>query len=65
MRYDDEELATVVFLLEGPETSLVYDLDGLDLGSVVDGTWLLVVHNLNVEDVLVGFLGAQMNMSLR
>lgn len=65
MRYDDEELATVVFLLEGPETSLVYDLDSLDLGSVVDGTWLLVVHNLNVEDVLVGFLGAQMNMSLR
>jgi hypothetical protein len=37
----------------------------LDLGSVVDGTWLLVVHNLDVKDVLVGFLGAQMNMSLR
>jgi len=62
---NDEELASFIFLLEGPESLDVHDFDRLDLRGVVEGgARREVVNNLDVEDMLVGLLGAQVHVAL-
>lgn len=63
-RDNDEELTAIVLLLEGPQTALVDDLHRIDVWALIErGPRSQVVHNLDVEDVLIRLLSAQMDMA--
>lgn len=62
VRHDYEELPSLVLLLESPLDFLIDDLNGSDLRSLIVGSLSDIVNDLDVYDVFIGLLSAEVHM---
>lgn len=58
-------MTPLVFFLESPLFPLVYNFDSSYYWGLVEGTGVDIINNMDIYNMLVGFLGAQMHVVLK